>query len=162
MSSPRIITPKKGYFTFPVPAELAHLHSFHAIYLAFLTWEGRDPSAVGLSSDSVARLYKTSGLFDKVQFYTPETAKENCCSKRKQSSAADILFSRDCSWCKAKTPHTHAHHFPIPACDGGLVTVDICANCHTEYHFLIRPQYRVKDWVGQALMEARGDYNDKH
>ena len=41
-----------------------------------------------------------------------------------------------CEWCKVSTITTHSHHFPIERQFGGKETVNICANCHQEYHSL--------------------------
>lgn len=46
------------------------------------------------------------------------------------------FFSQSCQWCGATTKTLHAHHYPIPACKGGTETVDICPNCHAEFHQL--------------------------
>lgn len=43
-----------------------------------------------------------------------------------------------CSWCGVKTTDLHRHHFPISRRQGGKETVDICSNCHTEFHSGIR------------------------
>ena len=41
-----------------------------------------------------------------------------------------------CEWCEGQTYLLHKHHFPISKNDGGEETVNICANCHYEYHHL--------------------------
>ncbi|HET8886800.1 MAG TPA: hypothetical protein VFM70_10665 [Salinimicrobium sp.] len=40
-----------------------------------------------------------------------------------------------CEWCEVKTSVLHSHHYPIPKSKGGTATVDICPNCHHEFHF---------------------------
>jgi hypothetical protein len=40
-----------------------------------------------------------------------------------------------CQWCNIYTSVLHAHHYPIPKSKGGTDTVDICPNCHHEFHF---------------------------
>lgn len=40
-----------------------------------------------------------------------------------------------CEWCEVFTGVLHAHHYPIPKAQGGTETVDICPNCHHEYHY---------------------------
>lgn len=42
-----------------------------------------------------------------------------------------------CSWCGCKTSAIQKHHFPIAKKKGGTKTVDICPNCHYEYHKII-------------------------
>ena len=39
-----------------------------------------------------------------------------------------------CEWCGCKTTVLHKHHYPIPKRDGGKETVNICSNCHMEFH----------------------------
>lgn len=41
-----------------------------------------------------------------------------------------------CGWCGCKTAILHEHHFPIPKSKGGVETISICPNCHTEFHYL--------------------------
>lgn len=47
----------------------------------------------------------------------------------------DILDSGDtCEWCGRKNYVLHEHHYPITKSNGGINTVKICPNCHTNYH----------------------------
>ena len=39
-----------------------------------------------------------------------------------------------CEWCGCKTTVLHRHHYPIPKRLGGTKTVNICSNCHAEFH----------------------------
>ena len=39
-----------------------------------------------------------------------------------------------CVWCHCFTTTIHHHHHPIPKCQGGTEIVEICANCHAEFH----------------------------
>lgn len=41
-----------------------------------------------------------------------------------------------CAWCGCKTTLLHKHHFPIPRRMGGKETVEICSNCHNEFHVM--------------------------
>ena len=41
-----------------------------------------------------------------------------------------------CEWCGCKTSVLHKHHFPIPKRYGGKDIVNICSNCHNEFHNL--------------------------
>lgn len=43
-----------------------------------------------------------------------------------------------CEWCGCKTNAIQKHHFPIPKSKGGKDTVNICPNCHYEYHLIIK------------------------
>jgi len=59
---------------------------------------------------------------------------------------AEILISKSlkgkgigtlvCDWCSCNTCTLHAHHYPVPKKENGGKTVNICANCHREYHYL--------------------------
>lgn len=50
-----------------------------------------------------------------------------------------------CDWCLGTTVRLHSHHYPIKRCDGGKETVNICPNCHYEYHHLSDMTYRIKE-----------------
>lgn len=39
-----------------------------------------------------------------------------------------------CEWCEINTNVIDEHHYPVPKKDGGKETVNICPNCHYEYH----------------------------
>ena len=39
-----------------------------------------------------------------------------------------------CEWCKCKTSVLHRHHYPVPKRLGGMEVVNICSNCHAEFH----------------------------
>lgn len=41
-----------------------------------------------------------------------------------------------CDWCGSKTTVLHKHHHPIPKRMGGTEIVNICSNCHNEFHKL--------------------------
>lgn len=41
---------------------------------------------------------------------------------------------KTCEWCGCKTTVLHKHHYPIPKRQGGKETVNICSNCHHEFH----------------------------
>lgn len=41
-----------------------------------------------------------------------------------------------CEWCGCKTTVLHGHHYPIQKKDNGTELVQICANCHYEYHHI--------------------------
>ena len=41
-----------------------------------------------------------------------------------------------CEWCGCKCNLLNKHHFPIPKSQGGTETVNICPNCHYEFHAL--------------------------
>lgn len=41
-----------------------------------------------------------------------------------------------CVWCGIKTTSLHKHHYPIRKSQGGSSVVEICPNCHQEFHTL--------------------------
>ena len=41
-----------------------------------------------------------------------------------------------CTWCNAETLTLNEHHYPIPKASGGEDIVNICPNCHCEFHSL--------------------------
>lgn len=40
-----------------------------------------------------------------------------------------------CCWCGVNTTTMHSHHYPVSKKDGGKETIEICPNCHHEFHF---------------------------
>jgi len=52
------------------------------------------------------------------------------------------LGDKQCEWCFCNTFILNEHHFPIPRKDGGQEIVNICPNCHYEYHYL-KYEYKV-------------------
>ena len=45
------------------------------------------------------------------------------------------IGNKKCVWCKINTSVLHKHHYPTPKKSGGIETVNICPNCHHEFHF---------------------------
>ena len=63
----------------------------------------------------------------------PEEVKRHILfGKTPQRSCA--VIQKTCEWCGGTTAVLHSHHFPIRKEHGGVDTVDICPNCHAEYH----------------------------
>lgn len=73
---------------------------------------------------------------------SPSDAKAFVSSKHPQKYPSLGKIKR-CAWCKGDTLILHAHHYPITREDGGTETVNICANCHAEYHALTYEHYRL-------------------
>jgi len=46
------------------------------------------------------------------------------------------IGNRICEWCGYKSTVIHRHHYPISRRDKGTEIVNICANCHCEFHHL--------------------------
>lgn len=41
---------------------------------------------------------------------------------------------KKCDWCGCNTTVLHKHHYPVPKRLGGTDIVNICSNCHAEFH----------------------------
>lgn len=77
------------------------------------------------------------GLAKKVRFNQQEikeilSNKSKCLVTEIENTPIHI-----CEWCESQTYILHSHHFPIAKKDGGKNTVEICANCHSEFHWLV-------------------------
>lgn len=60
---------------------------------------------------------------------------ENIVNELKAKHLFGLGFgSNTCDWCCIKTSVLHKHHYPIPRADGGREVVNICPNCHHEFH----------------------------
>lgn len=60
-----------------------------------------------------------------------------------------------CEWCKGTSFILHSHHYPKKKADGGTNTVNICASCHCEFHFLQdSKKYRVASNILDVLKEG--------
>lgn len=71
----------------------------------------------------------------------PEMAFHIISSKAPQRFALPGNRLSTCTWCNGSTLALHAHHYPIPRSKGGTKTVNICPNCHAEYHVLTEEKY---------------------
>lgn len=82
-----------------------------------------------------------SGVIEKLSDFTPQEVQQIIVSKTPHLTS--IQFNQVCEWCKCKTPVLHRHHYPVLKSKGGIETVDICPNCHAEFHYLMdTPRYR--------------------
>lgn len=69
------------------------------------------------------------------QGYITVSQDENIVSELKNKKMDGFGYGdQECSWCKVKTSVLHNHHYPIPKMSGGTDTIDICPNCHHEFH----------------------------
>jgi hypothetical protein len=67
-----------------------------------------------------------------------------CLLNRKRQTAhyqISEITGSSCSWCGYSTPILHEHHYPIPKREGGKQIVEICANCHSEFHYLAESKF---------------------
>ena len=71
-----------------------------------------------------------------------ELEEKNIISNKKLTNkeAFDFLckgkFERGCLFCGWFNSSLDSHHYPIRSKDGGVDTIDICPNCHREFHTL--------------------------
>lgn len=89
--------------------------------------------------DSVVRELKKNGHMTKDEV-EPIMIKDILSAK---SMGGFGVGDKECEWCSVKTVTLHQHHFPIKRCNGGVDTVNICPNCHQEYHS-IESKFAVK------------------
>jgi len=55
-------------------------------------------------------------------------------------------ITNSCFWCKGSTYSLQEHHYPVPRSKGGTEVIQICPNCHYEYHSLFqRKFYKLTD-----------------
>jgi hypothetical protein len=89
-----------------------------------------------LRNSDLKRMFKYGGI-EKIK-YTEEEVISILKSKmpQKVDRLKCNLFDV-CDWCKAETYNLHKHHYPIKRSKGGQTTVEICPNCHYEFHSLI-------------------------
>jgi len=64
----------------------------------------------------------------------PYAIKKYICNKTPQKGVGIAT----CEWCSCKTIYLHGHHFPKLKSEGETSIVNICPNCHMEYHYLHR------------------------
>lgn len=63
---------------------------------------------------------------------TPERAKQTVIQ------LAQLNQGKTCEWCGRKNYVLHEHHYPISKSHGGTTIVNICPNCHANYHRLYK------------------------
>ncbi len=56
--------------------------------------------------------------------------------KNKKNNNNSGIGDLECEWCGTKTLVLHEHHYPTPNAEGGKEIVNICPNCHQEFHYL--------------------------
>lgn len=79
---------------------------------------------------------------------------------------------RTCAWCGKKTTVIHKHHYPVPKANGGTQIVEICSDCHAEFHSLEVKMLSGDDPLSviesfrnnqsKKLIELESDGNDKN
>lgn len=84
------------------------------------------------SQTSISRLIKQLANRGYVSIKTENNIVEQLISKNLNGFG---FGNSVCDWCGIKTSVCHKHHYPIQKKDGGKETVNICPNCHNEYHY---------------------------
>lgn len=77
-----------------------------------------------------------SNLVDKKLLKKVNTNRSLIIEKLKSKPAVIGVGNKQCSICKSITAQIHNHHYPIKACEGGTETIELCPNCHFEFHFM--------------------------
>jgi len=84
--------------------------------------------------------YSKNGLLKKIK--DPEIISRILINKKSEFYG---IGDKICEWCKIKTIILHKHHFPIEKRKGGNDIVNICPNCHSEYHFIKSNYFIITD-----------------
>ena len=130
---------------FPVGLIFKYTHRFFLKAWAFL-------HGVGTISRRELNELSKHGIFVKYNLSVEEVVailKEKEGQRIHHSSSLSIDI---CDWCHAEAYALHNHHHPIPKKSGGTAVVQICANCHYEFHILSDSvQYRPSQEIQEAL-----------
>lgn len=62
-----------------------------------------------------------------------------------------------CAWCKSDTFILHEHHHPTPKSEGGKEIVQLCPNCHFEYHYLERLRFYTVNLDHEMFIEVANE-----
>jgi hypothetical protein len=68
---------------------------------------------------------------------TPTSVAELLKTKHTPQKLSFPVSSKVCEWCKGETVALQQHHYPLPKRLNGKSVVNICANCHFEFHQLV-------------------------
>lgn len=63
-----------------------------------------------------------------------------------------------CEWCGCKTSVLHKHHYPIPKRLGGTQIVNICSNCHAEFHSIEAKEFGGTDSLYEVESSKRRNF----
>lgn len=81
---------------------------------------------------NIKRSLIKKGVIIRKSVQDAKWVKDRICSKNFQGLG---VGDKACAWCQINTCVLHSHHYPTPKSANGTETVDICPNCHAEYHF---------------------------
>lgn len=75
--------------------------------------------------------------------------------KTKTCQQFEFHDTRICTWCHGETLSLERHHYPKERRHGGVDTVDICANCHREFHNLVNHgRIEIVAWIKEYFTPA--------
>lgn len=139
-----------------IPRDLAKKFGHKPIYILGMFYGGFQNPTREQWKD-----FEKLGICEKIK-YSPEEIKELLCKKSPCLVAEfDQITIHICAWCKSQTYKIHAHHYPISKKNKGLETVNICTNCHTEFHYLSDLfHYRVKKEYEKSFLESYKEFFD--
>lgn len=122
-----------------IPKEIwldRNLSIYEKFYISVYSDSGQekiaDEQMKGLVSQGTLSKIKKS-LYEKrllKKITTPQDAKKIVVNNKGKGI--------ECEWCGCKTTAIQKHHYPIPKIKGGTETVNICPNCHYEYHLILK------------------------
>jgi hypothetical protein len=113
------------------PVHLAKKYNFGAFAKILMWFYGNKP----LDKNSFRTLAK-HGLGKRIRLPEAEVVK---ILKAKNATSLEYKGNipfKFCEWCCSETFVLHSHHYPVRRKDKGDKTVKICANCHSEFHYL--------------------------
>jgi hypothetical protein len=96
-------------------------------------------NVLNVSNRTVQRCFEellSHKLIDKF-FFSEEKIISSLKAKNPVSIPDPIYKMNRCEWCESQSYILHKHHYPIPRSLGGEEVINICPNCHCEYHFLL-------------------------
>ena len=95
--------------------------------------KGKKLVSMGTVKKALAKLTKLGWVAEKK--YSPEKIASLVSDKTPSLSKSQRRLCV-CDWCQSEVACLESHHYPIPASKGGTEVVQICGNCHTDFHYL--------------------------
>ncbi len=138
------------------PRELAEKFDLNLV-MKLSAWMGK----IGKIERKEWKKIECEGLAVKVKYFQEEIKDILCKKSSCLITQIDDTSIYICQWCKSQTYRLNAHHFPIAKKDGGKETVDICANCHSEFHWLVdHYHYKVKEEYEKIFLDCYKEFYD--
>jgi len=112
------------------------------------------PCSEKRARNSIANLHGK----EYIQTVRPNNLKEKIFAliKGKQhrySFAPYSYFAMTCTLCNGDSFILESHHFPTSKKNGGEETIDICPNCHREYHSLLNRKWLMLNKRQESLID---------